>query len=100
MTEKSNPTNGFAKDVSDRMLKHMNDDHVDAMCDYCSFADVTIGNGSPKMTSVDQDGFDLLVNEKRVRFHFKKKCSTPEDVRKALVELAERSRAKKGSMGV
>jgi len=75
-----------------RMVNHMNEDHVDAMRDYCRFADVKMSNDDPKMVAIDPLGFDLSVNGKRVRFYFKEKCSTPEEVRKALVTLAEKAR--------
>ena len=74
------------------MIDHMNEDHVDAMRDYCRYADVEIGDEDPKMVSIDQDGFNLTVNEKNFRFDFNNKCTTPEEVRKALVKLAETAR--------
>ena len=77
------------------MIDHMNEDHVDAMRDYCNYAGIEIGDSDPEMVSIDQAGFELLVNAKRVRFDFKEKCMTPQEVRKALVELAETARVKK-----
>lgn len=75
------------------MINHMNEDHVDAMRDYCSYAGIEIKKSVPEMVSIDQNGFELLVNGKRERFDFKEKCMTPQEVRKALVELAETARS-------
>ncbi|MEM1003368.1 MAG: DUF2470 domain-containing protein, partial [Bacteroidota bacterium] len=85
--------NAFAGEVENRMVEHMNDDHVDAIIDYCKFAGVKLGNADPSMLGVDQRGFDLLVDDKPVRFMFEKVCTTPVEVREALVDLAKRSRA-------
>lgn len=84
--------NQFEKDVEKHMLDHMNADHVDAMRDYCAFANIDVGDTDPQMVSLDQDGFYLHVNGANVRFNFKQKCISPEDVRKALVQLAETAR--------
>lgn len=94
-TKNSVPTNGFAKDMEARMINHMNEDHVEAMRDYCRFADIEIGDCVPEMVGIDQDSFELLVNGKRVRFNFNEKCLTPQKVREALVELAETARMKR-----
>lgn len=92
MSEHATSSHGFTSDIENRMVSHMNEDHVDAMRDYCAYANVNVGNDDPQMVTIDQLGFDLSVSGKRVRFYFKEKCSTPVEVRKALVELAERAR--------
>lgn len=83
----------FPKEIEDRMIEHMNEDHVDAMRDYCKLFGVSIGEEQPKMVSITPVGFDLLVNEERVYFAFDKKCTTPQAVREALVALAEKARS-------
>ena len=95
MTKISESDNQFPKDMESRMIGHMNEDHVDAMRDYCRYAGIEIVDGNPEMVGIDQNGFELLVNGKRERFDFKEKCMTPQEVRKALVELAETARVKK-----
>ena len=88
-----NLANLFGGEVENRMVEHMNDDHVDAIKDYCNFAGVEMGSNDPSMIGVDQRGFDLLVDNKPVRFTFDNTCETPVEVREALVDLAKRSRA-------
>ena len=92
-TEVIDLNNEFSGEIENRMTEHMNEDHVDAMCAYCDHIGVKIGNDDPHMLGIDQYGFDLLVNNERVRFHFKEKCPTPQAVREALVELANIARA-------
>ena len=82
----------FASAIEQKMIDHMNADHVEAMRDYCKFANVKLSGNEPKMTAIDPTGFDLSVNGKRVRFYFKQRCTTPEEVRTALVALAEKAR--------
>ena len=86
-------TTSFPSDVEERMISHMNADHVDAMRDYCRYASIEINEVDPKMIHIDQNGFNLDVNGQNIRFEFKEKCTNPDDVRKALVELAETARA-------
>lgn len=85
--------NQFEKEIEKHMLDHMNTDHVDAMRDYCAYANIDLEDNDPRMVSIDQDGFYLEINGNRVRFNFNQKCTSPEDVRKALVQLAETARA-------
>ena len=84
--------NIFADGIEERMTTHMNEDHVDAMKDYCTYAGVSFNLSEPKMLAVDQYGFDLLANQKPHRFIFKLKCENPQQVREALVELAHECR--------
>ena len=86
-------TNSFPNDIEERMISHMNADHIDAMRDYCRYANIKISEVNPQMTHIDQNGFNLEVSGQNVRFDFKKKCTSPDEVRKALVELAETARA-------
>jgi hypothetical protein len=85
--------NSFAGEVEDRMVEHMNDDHVDAIRDYCRYASIELGQSDPSMIGVDQYGFDVMVEDRPVRFSFDHVCKTPTEVREALVEMAKRSRA-------
>lgn len=93
MSESNEQSNRFPVDIEQRMVSHMNADHVDAMRDYCRHANVDAGKNDPKMTSIDQNGFNLDVNGLNIRFEFKTKCKSPDEVRQALVELAETARA-------
>ena len=86
-------TDSFPDDIEQRMISHMNTDHVDAMRDYCRNANIETGEADPKMTHIDQSGFNLDVGDRNIRFDFKEKCTSPDEVRNALVELAEAARA-------
>ena len=93
MTESQNTSNRFPEEIEISMIEHMNKDHVDAMRDYCHYRNINTGSSDPRMVAIDQDGFDLLVDDQRVRFVFDNKCTTPQEVREALVALAETARA-------
>ncbi len=81
------------------MIEHMNDDHVQAVIDYCSIAGIKTGIEAhidtliPKMTEVGCDGFLLAVGNTRIKFEFEQNYATPLEVRKALVALAKKARA-------
>ena len=85
-------TNSFPKDIKQRLIGHMNADHVDAMRDYCRYANIEIGKADPQMILIDQNGFNLDVNGRKVRFDFKETCTSPDEVRSAPVKLAETAR--------
>ena len=92
MTNSFSQKDLFPKEIEQRMINHMNTDHVDAMRDYCRYANFKTGEIDPQMTHIDQNGFNLKVADQNVRFDFKDKCANPDEVRKALVELAEIAR--------
>ena len=83
----------FPKDIADNMINHMNEDHVDAMSDYCRHIGVEVSdNLLPKMVHIDKQGFDLQLGQETIHFDFEKPCNTPQEVREALVDLAKLSR--------
>ena len=71
----------------------MNEDHVDAMSDYCRHIGIDVFNNSPKMIHIDKQGFDLELGQEKIHFTFDQPCNSPQEVREALVELAKQSRA-------
>lgn len=74
------------------MITHMNEDHVEAMRDYCQLNDVTTLKEDPKMLRIDSMGFEMMVDGERLRIDFTRKCESPQQVREALVELAKQAR--------
>ena len=74
------------------MISHMNKDHVDAMRGYCKLEGIQALGQDPVMLAIDHEGFEMLVNGGTVRILFKEKCTTPQQVREALVKLAEEAR--------
>ncbi len=71
-----------------RMVRHMNDDHVDALRDYCAHAGVACRRRPPRMAGIDRHGFFVLADAGPARFAFPAPCATALEVRKALVALA------------
>jgi len=80
--------NTFSSDQEQRMIDHMNHDHISAMKTYCDRAKVETGEGDPQITGIDSEGFHLRVNEKIVRFDFNEPANTAEEVRARLVAMA------------
>ncbi|MFC4251656.1 HugZ family protein [Sinimarinibacterium flocculans] len=76
-----------------RMVAHMNADHADAMRDYCRLYGIDPGSARPRMSAIDADGCDLMLDKHLLRIGFEAPATTPDAVRKALVDLARRARA-------
>tara|TARA_R110002096_G_scaffold209855_4_gene397057 strand:- start:23 stop:280 length:258 start_codon:yes stop_codon:yes gene_type:complete len=82
----------FDEETVQHMVSHMNEDHVDAMRDYCHLYGMKIFKQDPKMLRIDSTGFEMLVNDARLRINFATECETAEQVRAALVALAKQAR--------
>ncbi len=74
-------------------LAHMNADHADALALY---AQALAGQpaGAWLATGLDPDGMDLACGDLNARLPFPEPVTTPGDLRKMLVTLAERARSK------
>jgi putative heme iron utilization protein len=92
----------FLTDISDATalveaeqgaVEHMNEDHREAMYLYAA---KLLGAGSAdwRCTGCDPDGFDLQAGSVALRLEFPERVTTPGDLRKVLVKLAEQARAK------
>jgi hypothetical protein len=69
----------------------MNVDHSDTLRAYCrSVHGREVVDAA--MVGVDCDGFDVRADEALLRFDFATPATTPEAVRTALVDLAQRAR--------
>jgi putative heme iron utilization protein len=73
------------------ILKHMNDDHADAVADYARRLLGRNGDGW-RMIGIDPEGIDLRCEGKTARLEFAAPVLTPTAARAVLVELAERAR--------
>jgi putative heme iron utilization protein len=83
--------NPFTEDEELGMVRHMNEDHVEAMIRYCDAAHIPLAAGIvPAMAGVDADGFHLRLGARIVRFEFPAPVATPLEVRTALVAMARR----------
>ncbi len=83
----------FPKDIADKMMDHMNKDHVDTMYDYCSHVGVGTSHNQPSMVHLDKRGFDLQLGHEIIHFDFDTLCNTPNDVRKILVTMAHAAKS-------
>ncbi len=79
------------------ILKHMNDDHADAVLAYARALAAIAEATAATMTAVDRYGFDIAAatgsGPRAGRVAFDTPVATPEDVRRAMVDLAKRARA-------
>lgn len=84
----------FGQKTAQNMIEHMNEDHVQAMVDYCKFAglDCEKSRDTPTMTGIGIDGFLLSLGKQRIKFEFIAPCTTPLEARHALVNLAKKAR--------
>ncbi|MBI3651764.1 MAG: DUF2470 domain-containing protein [Acidobacteria bacterium] len=77
------------------ICKHMNEDHQEAMLAYAkAFAETEAD--AAKMIHVDRAGFDIIAiknnTHKPIRLNFVEPVTTPDEVRKAMVEMVRRAR--------
>ena len=75
--------NPFSRTEENRILQHMNNDHLDALSRY-------VGGGPAQMAGIDGEGCDVLRTGKKVRIPFTTPVTNLEEARKALVEMARR----------
>jgi putative heme iron utilization protein len=81
--------NPFTAEEECAMVRHMNEDHSEALRGYCARAGVSLPPGGvPVMAGVDGEGFHLRVGARIVRFSFATPVATPSEVRAALVQMA------------
>lgn len=86
------------QDAQTDIVEHMNQDHPSTIIDYCR----GLRNITPRQVSmlgIDSEGFDILADNKRLRFAFDSPVLTPEDARTALVTLARKSRTNMPTVG-
>lgn len=83
-----NPLHRVEKDI----IEHMNQDHKSTMKDYCEgLKNFIVSDVS--MLGIDSEGFELLANNKKLRFVFEKLVVTAEDARAELVLMARKARS-------
>lgn len=74
-------------DAEAGILKHMNEDHSAALVKYClAFKNRTVQ--SARMVGIDEQGFDVVADDKRLRFEFEAPVTTSEEVRAAMVAMS------------
>jgi putative heme iron utilization protein len=79
------------------ILKHMNDDHADAVLAYARALAGVADAASATMTAVDRYGFEIAAvtpnGPRAARLAFEVAVATPDDVRRSMVAMAKRARA-------
>ncbi|MFK7990780.1 MAG: HugZ family protein [Sandaracinaceae bacterium] len=79
------------------ILEHMNDDHADALVGYARAFTRANEAEVATMTGIDQYGFEMSVQTEKgprpARVAFDAPIATPDEARKALVQLIRRARA-------
>lgn len=73
------------------ILKHMNEDHEEAIANYAQHLLGRTGAGW-RMTGIDPEGIDLRCVSETARMDFATPVLTPQAARAALIELAEKAR--------
>jgi heme oxygenase (biliverdin-IX-beta and delta-forming) len=74
------------------IVTHMNEDHTDAIELYATALD-DAGPGSWRMTGIDPEGFDLVLDGQARRILFAQPVATPAEARTELARLATEARA-------
>ena len=84
--------NIFNPEDQQGIVDHMNDDHTSSLIHYCHLLGMPhiTEKDTVVMTGIDQDGFDLEVNGKKVRYVHEKPMKESREVRKVLVTLARK----------
>jgi heme iron utilization protein len=74
-------------------LAHMNADHAEAIRLYATKL-LGADDGPWRLTGLDPEGIDLAQNDLARRLQFSQRVTTPEALRRALVDLAAQARAR------
>ena len=84
--------NIFNPEDQQGIVDHMNDDHTSSLIHYCHLLGMPhiTEKDTVVMTGIDQDGFELEVNGKKVRYVLEKPMKEPREVRKVLANLARK----------
>ncbi|TAD78828.1 MAG: DUF2470 domain-containing protein [Oscillatoriales cyanobacterium] len=90
------PENPFTSQVSDRICKHMNDDHADAVLVYAQFFGQMTTATSARMRSIDASGMDLAVEVgsdlQPLRIEFKAPLADAKAAHHVLVEMIKEAK--------
>ena len=85
--------------ISDRICKHMNEDHAEAIVLYAKVFGNTPNAESAKMEAIDPQGMDLTASvagqETPVRIEFDHTLQDSEDAHQTLIEMVKQARQSK-----
>jgi putative heme iron utilization protein len=84
--------------ISDRICKHMNEDHASAIALYAEVFGNQAGVKSAQMQAIDPDGMDLVVESngesQTIRIEFDQPLKDSEDAHQVLIAMAKQARSK------
>lgn len=87
----------FSPEVSDRICKHMNEDHADAVALYAQIFGNSPETEAAKMVSIDAQGMNLMTQVKGasapLRIEFDHVLNDAEDAHHTLVDMLKQARA-------
>jgi putative heme iron utilization protein len=77
-----------------RIASHMNKDHRNDLILYClHYKQIEVTEKDIiQMVGVDSDGFDLLLNERKIRFNFAESITTAVEARESLVAMSKQAK--------
>jgi putative heme iron utilization protein len=78
--------------VSDRICKHMNEDHRDAVLAYAKFFGKLPDADHAVMQSIDPQGMNLQVVDRVVRIAFDHELADSEDAHQTLIKMVKQAR--------
>lgn len=84
--------------VSDRICKHMNEDHSEALVLYAKLYGNMLSAEEATMLSIDSEGMDLSVkvneNLTKIRIEFDHSLKDAEDAHHTLIDMLKKARTK------
>lgn len=86
-----NPFHGKGEDY---IVNHMNEDHQEDLTMYCThYKQVDTTEKEVRMVGIDPQGFDVFINDRKVRFTFNEPISDAKQAREQLVALSKAANA-------
>ena len=86
----------FSPEISDRICKHMNEDHAEAIALYAKTFGNTPNTETAQLLSIDEEGMNLMtqVNGTSVplRIKFDRALKDAEDAHHTLIEMVKQAR--------
>ncbi|MGK7912919.1 MAG: DUF2470 domain-containing protein [Synechococcus sp.] len=83
--------------ISDRICKHMNEDHAEAVALYATAYGGLSNVTAAQMKAIDPEGMDLMANvdgaETSVRVTFEHQLQDSEDAHQTLIAMVRQARA-------
>lgn len=84
--------------VSDRICKHMNEDHADAVALYAQVFGQAPAGVTAQMQAIDANGMDLITHlhgqSAPLRIPFERPLQDSEDAHHTLIEMVKQARAR------